>query len=332
MRLGDDADARVHAGLQAVLVVGNLDFNRRGARGRIEHRRDARDAPHEALAREGVDLDPRHVADANLLQILFDDVGDHAHALNVDDLDDRRVRRDVRARIHRAPRDEPVDRREDHGVLEREPQLVEARLRLRILCARQVERRLCRLILRFRIVERLLRQQLALEEVPRALDVGLGEIQIGFALADGRLADLERRFGLLDLFANLLVLDARDALATADPIAELDADLLQASGGLWHDRDRLIANQVADDGELTIDWRVHDGRELHGELTAAAAGARTAWRVTAPSGSAATPACRRLLRIGRLRRAVPAEHAGVERDAGDCGRDDDRNDDDFSHR
>ena len=48
------------------------------------------------------------------------------------------------------------------------------------------------------------------------------------------------------------------------------------------------------------------------------------------SGGPSTGAGRLLRR--RLRSAVPAEHAGVERDSGKCGRDDDRNDDDFSHR
>ena len=188
VRLGDDADARVHPGLQPVLVVRNLDLDRRGARRWIEHRRHARDPAHEAFARERIDLDAGRVADADLLEVLLDDVGDEPHARDVDDVDDRRVGGDECAGIGRAPRDEAIDRRRDDRVLEGDAQLVEPRLRLGVLRARQVERRLRGLILRLGVVERLLRQQLPLEQVARALDVGLREIQVGFTLADGGLA------------------------------------------------------------------------------------------------------------------------------------------------
>ena len=76
-----DADARVHAGLQAVRSVGDLDFDRRGAR-----RRDRAPATTRAMrplndfAREGIHLDARRVAGLQLLEVLLDDVGDQTYA------------------------------------------------------------------------------------------------------------------------------------------------------------------------------------------------------------------------------------------------------------
>ena len=60
--VGRDADARVHARLQAEAGIRNLDLDRRRARRRVEHRRDARDAADERLAGERVDFDLRCVA------------------------------------------------------------------------------------------------------------------------------------------------------------------------------------------------------------------------------------------------------------------------------
>ena len=54
-------------------------------------------------------------------------------------------------------------------------------------CAlREIELRRRRLIARVGVVEGLLRNQLALEEVARAIEVGLRQPQVGFALADRR--------------------------------------------------------------------------------------------------------------------------------------------------
>ena len=55
-------------------------------------------------------------------------------------------------------------------------------------CAlRQIELRQRRLMARIDVVERLLREQLALEEAARAIEVVLRELQVGFALTDRRL-------------------------------------------------------------------------------------------------------------------------------------------------
>jgi hypothetical protein len=71
-------------------------------------------------------------------------------------------------------------------------------------------------------------------------------------------------------------------------------------------------------------------REFDGELATAAPAAASSLGPAALTSGGPSTGAGRLLR--RLRSAVPAEHAGVERDSGKCGRDDDRNDDDFFHR
>ena len=115
---------------------------------------------------------------------------------------------------------EAVHRRDDDGVAEIDAELVEARLRLRALRPRQVDRRDGRLVPRLVVVERLLGQQLPFEEVARALGVGLRQLQVGFALADGRFRHLLRGFRLLDLLLDLEVLDLGEPLAAGHAIAE----------------------------------------------------------------------------------------------------------------
>ena len=72
-------------------------------------------------------------------------------------------------------------------------ELVEPRLRLRVLRLRQVELRDGRLVPGVGVVEGLLRNQLALEQVPRAIEIGLRQPQVGLALPDGRRRHVERR-------------------------------------------------------------------------------------------------------------------------------------------
>src|SRR5712691_1473468 len=67
------------------------------------------------------------------------------------------------------------------------------------LRAGQVELSVAGLMPCFGIFERLLGQQLAVEQVARSLDVGLGELEVRFALPDRRAGDLERGLGLLHL-------------------------------------------------------------------------------------------------------------------------------------
>jgi hypothetical protein len=73
--VGRDADAGVHAGLQAEAGFGISISIGRGARGRVEHGRDARDPAHEHLAGERIDFDDRLVPRRSV-EILLDHVGD----------------------------------------------------------------------------------------------------------------------------------------------------------------------------------------------------------------------------------------------------------------
>ena len=68
---------------------------------------------------------------------------------------------------------------------------------------------------RLGVVERLARQQLAVEQALRAIEVDVGELEVGLALADGGLGHLVRRLGLLDLLDDFLVLDLGQQLAAA---------------------------------------------------------------------------------------------------------------------
>ena len=116
-----------------------------------------------------------------------------------------------------------------------------------VLRARQIELRDGRLVPRLGVVERLLRQQLPREQVARALGVGLGELQVRFALPDRGARHLERRFLLLDLLLELEVFDLGDALSARHAVAEADGDVLQPAGRARHDRHGGVADQVADD-------------------------------------------------------------------------------------
>ena len=172
-RAGGDAHARVHPRLQARRRVGNLDLDWRGAGGRVEHRRHAGDAAREHFAGEGVHVDAGGVSSPQLGEVLLDDVGHQTDGGDVHDVQHRHVLRHEGAGIDRAARDVAGDGGTDDGVAEVDAQLVEAGLRLEALGAREVDRRLRRLVARLVVVERLLRQQLPLEQVARAFGVGL---------------------------------------------------------------------------------------------------------------------------------------------------------------
>ena len=77
--------------------------------------------------------------------------------------------------IERPLADEPVHRRGDDGVAQVDLQLVEPRLRLLVLRLGEIELRRRRLKPRLRIVVGLLRNQLAVEQVLRAIEVRLRE-------------------------------------------------------------------------------------------------------------------------------------------------------------
>ena len=165
----------------------------------------------------------------------------------------------------------------------------------RVLRAREVHRRDGGLVPRLVVVQRLLRQQLALEQVPRTLDVGLCEPQVRFALPDGRTRDLHRRLGLPDLLLQLLVFDLGEALAAADPVAELHVDLFEPAGRARHDRDGGVANQVADDDQLLLDGIASCNGHVNGQRPTEPAAA-----APAATGPPPPPPRAARLRRGRL--------------------------------
>ncbi len=242
--------------------------------------------------------------------------------------------------------DEAVHRRGDDRVGDVDAQLLEPRLRLRRLRAGQIERGESRLIARFVVVEGLLRQELAFEEAARALDVGQRQLQVGLALADGRLRDFLRGFRLFHLLLQLEVFDRGDPLTARDAVTQLDVDLLQPAGRARRHRHRRFANQVADNRDLFGDrgagHRAHFDRHRPTAAPAAAAAARksTAAReaaapareAAASTGKAAAPASTGALSglTGRLGRR-PVEPTGIEGDTRQRYDDNPRHDDKFFH-
>ncbi len=168
--------------------------------------------------------------------------------------------------------------------VKRDLQLVESRLGLFELRAREIELSDRGLMPRVDVIEGLLREQLTLEEAARAVEVVLRELEVGFALTNRRLRDLVGRFSAANLFANLAVFNPGDHLTLAHRIAELDVHDLQASVGARHDFDRGGANQVADHQNLLRDRRALDGGEFHRHRrparAPAAAPTSSAWRTT----------------------------------------------------
>src|SRR5262245_41073628 len=103
------------------------------------------------------------------------------------------------------------------------------------------------------VVQRLLREQLPLEEAAVAIEVGLREREIGFARTNGRSGNFLRRLLLLDLLDELEILNLGAALALADLIARPVADVLKATRGTRRDRNGAFTNQVANDRQLGRD-------------------------------------------------------------------------------
>ncbi len=243
-------DSGVHPGLQARVIVGDLDLHFRRPGCRVEHRRDAGDAPAEALARVGIDLHAAMDPVRHAPQILLDEVRHESHRGDVDNGHDRRRGGDPGTRIEEPLADVAVDRRRDHRVGQRNLQLIEPGLGLGELRARKIELGRRRLEPSLRIVHRLPGQQLPVEQAPGPVEIRLGELQIGLALPNGGGRDLMGRLGLPDLLANLEVLDAREGLAPRDAVAKFHGDALQPAVDLWDDLDRSRANQVSHDGEV----------------------------------------------------------------------------------
>src|SRR4029079_19219970 len=126
--------------------------------------------------------------------------------------------------------------------------------------------------------------QLPIEEVLRAIEVGLGKAQVRFALTNGGRGDVERRLRLLHLFGDLAILDFGERLAPAHPIAESHADFIQPPADLGYRFHSGSANEIADDrhafGHVGALHRCHfDGHRL-------ARAAESAWSARSAESAA----------------------------------------------
>jgi hypothetical protein len=276
-----------------------------------------------------------------LLEILLDDVGDQAHARNVDHFDDWSVLANRRARINQPPGDEPIHRRGDDRVAEIDLQLVESRFRLLRLRACQIQLRLRRLVTRLGVVQHLLGDELSFEEALRAIEVRLRKPEIRIPLPDRGLRDFLCGLLLLDLLDEFEVFDLGNTLTARHPISEADRHIFQSSGRARCHGHCAIADQIADNGEFGGDRRAFRGGHFDSHrptaasaatATVAPAPAKTAASETAPALEAtATLATTASLRAGptALRGGLGvrrfAEQASVI-GPGNSGRGEDRND------
>ena len=175
----------------------------------------------------------------------------------------------------------------------------------------KLELRLRRLIARVGVVERLAGQQIALEEALRSLHVVLRELQVGLALANGRLRHVEGRLGLLDLLDDLAVFDLRDRLAAANRIAELDVHRIETPLAAGHRIDGRGTNEVADDRDRVDHVLARDRCELDRHRRPRTAGHPAAKAAAAKTAAATATAafCRRSAAVGWS----PCAAAAVER-------------------
>ena len=113
-----------------------------------------------------------------------------------------------------------------------------------------------------------------LEQAARAIEAGLGELEIGFTLLDGGPRHLERGLGLVHLFLDLAGLDPREQRTLGDAIADAHDDVLEPAVHLARDLDRRLALEAADDRH-EIGHRAARGRcELDGQRRAGQGRAR----------------------------------------------------------
>jgi hypothetical protein len=146
--------------------------------------------------------------------------------------------------------DKPADGRRDDRVRQVDFQFVEPRLGLRELCARQIELRDRRLVARIGVVEGLLGNELPLVQVARAIEVRLGQTQVGFTLTDGGLRDVVGCHRLLDLLLQFAVLDLGNGLPAGHAIAETHGNGFEPAGNFGSGFDGLRAHQITDDADF----------------------------------------------------------------------------------
>jgi len=193
-------------------------------------------------------LDPR--------RHLFRNLGDHFQRIDPNDGHHRHLRLDQLAEVHQPFLDVAVERRADLGVAQLTIGELHARFRrldagaqvLRIL-QREVVARLLRLQRRRRVVERLLRDERAFEQLARAIvrlpglgEIGGGLLHVGRLLglrqmlrvwrAELRERFLERRALLIEVVLLLFPIDEDQGLPRFHAIAEIGEDAAHLAVGL----------------------------------------------------------------------------------------------------
>ena len=201
---------------------------------------------------------------------LFWNLGDHLQRVDPHDRHHRHLVLDQLAEVDQALLDVAIERCPDLGVAQLPVGELHARFRclnaraqvLRVL-QRQVVAGLLRLQRRRGVVERLLRDERALEELVRTVVglPGLREIRVGF-LHVGRLLGvgqvlgvggaqlckcaLERRFLLVEIVLLFLAIDLDERLSGGHPIAEIGQDPAHLPVGFRRNRDLIHSGKRAD--------------------------------------------------------------------------------------
>ena len=200
-----------------------------------------------------------------------------------------------------------------------------------------------RLIAGVRVVEGLPRNELPLEKVARAIEVGLREPEIRLALPDRGRRHFEGRLRLLHLLQDLAVLDLRERLAARHRSPSRTVTVSRRPLDLRHGFDCRRANQVADHRDALRHVGALHRRQVR--PSSAAAGRRRRIRRTRQvrrsrrhrlrrrthPGARHVPAARRALR--RRRRWPPRRRRASSSTApAACGCEDDDDDDRALHK
>ena len=244
---------------------------------------EAGDTSLEHLAGVRIHLDLRRHVDDDSPEILLDEVRDEAHEVDVHHRQERRVGAHEGAGIQAPASDEAVDGGEDSRVREVDAELFQPRRRLIALGLGQVDLGQRRVVPRLGVVQRLPRDQAAPEQVPGALEVALGVLEVGFALPDGGPRHFQRGLVLAHLLAQLAVLERRQQLAPAHRVAEADVHRLDAAADLGHDVNRDRANQVADHHDALSHVEALRRRGFHGHRRSEGAASRRSAAAAAPA-------------------------------------------------
>ena len=147
------------------------------------------------------------------------------------------------AGIEIALADHAVHRRDEHRVGEVDLQLVETRLRRGELGLRDGDLRHRGVVARLGVLERLLRDEPALEARLRALERACRDVLVVLARDDRGAVDLDVGLRLVDLLAKLAVFDLGDLLAACHAIAKLNLHRVEPAGHARHDVDGGLADR-----------------------------------------------------------------------------------------